>query len=67
MNFRGFLGTWGGEMRVNDVHIHTVLLNALLFPEVGDFAQWVSGISWRNIVLGWKLIEDILYNLTVFS
>lgn len=49
-------------MSAIEVHIHSMLLNALLFPEVGEFSQWVSGISQRNIVLGWKLIEEILYN-----
>lgn len=58
MNFRAL--RW--MMSAIEVHIHSMLLNALLFPEVGEFSQWVSGISQRNIVLGWKLIEEILYN-----
>lgn len=58
MNFRDVFFHAG----YNDVYIHVIFLNALLFPKVGDFDQEVNGFSRRNNIHWGPTLRKLWYS-----
>lgn len=62
MNFEDFF-----QVGNNDKHIPIIFLSALLFPKQGALTRGLMVFHGVIIVLGQKLIEEILYDITTLS